>query len=61
MSATAQPTPRPRRLSAARRDLLRERLVRETLDGRLLYSTDSQAVLAGRKTAEEIKGSSSLQ
>ena len=61
MSAIAQPTPRPRRLNAARRDLLRERLVRETLDGRPLYYTDYQAVLAGRKTAEEIMGSSSLQ
>ncbi|MGI4862787.1 MAG: hypothetical protein ACRYFZ_02620 [Janthinobacterium lividum] len=61
MSALEQPKPRPRRLNAARRDLLRERLVRETLDGRPLYYLGYQAVLAGRKTAEEIIGSSSLQ
>lgn len=61
MSAIAQPSPRPRRPAAARRDLLRKRLVRETLDGRPLYYADYQTVLAGRKTAEEIMGSSSLQ
>ncbi|MGI4741435.1 MAG: hypothetical protein ACRYG7_40230 [Janthinobacterium lividum] len=51
----------PRRATAARRALLKERLVRETLDGRPLYYVGYQAVLAGRKTAEEIMGSSSLQ
>ena len=51
----------PRRAAAARRALLRERLVRETLDGRPLYYVGYQAGLAGRKTAEEIRGSSSLQ
>lgn len=61
MSTLEQPKPRPRRATAARRDLLRARLVRETLDGRPLYYADYQAVLAGRKTAEETVGSSSLQ
>ncbi len=51
----------PRRAAAARRTLRQERLVRETLDGRPLYYAGYQAVLAGRKTAEEIRGSSSLQ
>jgi len=61
---TLEPAVRPPRraaATAARRALLRERLVRETLDGRPLYYAGYQAVLAGRKTAEEIMGSSSLQ
>lgn len=59
---TLEPVQRPpRRATAARRALLKERLVRETLDGRALYYAGYQAVLAGRKTAEEIRGSSSLQ
>ena len=51
----------PRRAAAARRTLLQAQLVRETLDGRPLYYAGYQSVLAGRKTAEEIMGSSSLQ
>lgn len=61
MPTLEQPKRPPRRAAAARRTLLQERLVRETLDGRPLYYAGYQAVLAGRKTAEEIRGSSSLQ
>lgn len=61
MSTLELPKSRSRRPTAARRTLLQERLVRETLDGRPLYYAGYQAVLAGRKTAEEIMGSSSLQ
>ncbi|MGI4873736.1 MAG: hypothetical protein ACRYFX_21465 [Janthinobacterium lividum] len=59
---TLQQTKRPpRRAATARRTLLQAQLVRETLDGRPLYYAGYQAVLAGRKTVEEIMGSSSLQ
>lgn len=61
MPTLEQAKPRARRPTAARRALLKERLVRETLDGRALYYAGYQTVLAGRKTAEEIMGSSSLQ
>ena len=61
MSTLEQAKRPPRRAAAARRALLQERLVRETLDGRPLYYAGYQAVLAGRKTAESIMGSSSLQ
>ena len=60
MLTLEQPKRPPRRAPAARR-ALQARLVRETLDGRPLYYAGYQAVLAGRKTAEEIMGSSSLQ
>ena len=58
---TLKQAKRPPRRAAARRTLLQAQLVRETLDGRPLYYTGYQAVLAGRKTTEEIRGSSSLQ
>ena len=57
-----RPTERPaRRVALARRTLLKESLVREVIDGRTLYYAGYQAVLAGRKTAADIMGSSSLQ
>jgi len=61
MPALASASSPPRRIASARRALLRELLVRETLDGRPMYFADYWTVLAGRQSLESIRGSSSLR
>lgn len=59
---TLEETKRTKRRTALRRPaIVPESLIYEVLDGRPLYYQGYRDVLAGRKTAEEIMGSSTLQ
>lgn len=61
MDVLEQPERAKRRTTSRRPAIVPESLIYEVLDGRPLYYQGYRDVLAGRKTAEEIMGSSTLQ